>query len=188
MLGFGITAGVLVILIIAVIPVYNKFVKYKNLMREAWSGIDVFLKKRHDLVPNLVEIVKAYAAYEKALFEDITRCRTEAIQYRDETGKNVARSVSAENHLGEALSKLFVVVENYPDLKANTNFLKLQQQMVDVEHDLESARRYYNGTVRVNNIYVERFPSNIIAGMFRFEKGVFFAVDSSEREVPQASY
>ena len=187
MLGIGITIGVLVILIITVISVYNKLVKYRNLMQEAWSGIDVFLKKRHDLVPNLVEVVKAYAAYEKTVFEDITRCRSEAIQSRDGV-RSVSAQVTSENHLGKALANLFAVVENYPDLKANTNFLRLQQQMTDLEHDLESSRRYYNGTVRINNIYVEKFPSNIIAGMFDFQKGVFFSADSSEKELSQVSF
>ena len=178
----GIEITLLVVLIITVISVYNKLVKNKNLMQEAWSVIDVFLKKRHDLVPNLVETVKGYAAYEKATFEQITRCRSEALKAKDTEAQ-----VASENHLGQALSNLFVVVEKYPDLKANTNFLRLQQQLADLEHDLESSRRYYNGTVRINNIYVEKFPSNLIAGMFNFGKGVFFTADSSEKEVPELS-
>ena len=186
MLGIGITSGILVILIITVIAVYNKLVKYKNMMKEAWSAIDVFLKKRHDLVPNLVEIVKAYAAYEKTVLEDITRYRSEAIQCRDGV-RPVSAQVASENHLEKALANLFVVVENYPNLKANTNFLRLQQQMTDLEHDLEASRRYYNGTVRINNIYVEKFPSNIIARIFNFPKGVFFSIGSSEKEVPEIS-
>ena len=148
-------------------------------MQEAWSGIDVFLKKRHDLVPLLVETVKGYAAYEKTTLEDITRYRTEAIQAKDPEVL-----VASENRLGNALTNLFVVVERYPDLKANVNFLRLQQQLADLEHDLESSRRYYNGTVRINNIYVEKFPSNIIAGLFNFYKGVFFAANASEKELP----
>ena len=182
MLGIEIiiVVGILVILIIAAIIIYNQLVKYKNLMQEAWSGIDVFLKKRHDLVPNLVEIVKGYSAHEKTTLEDITRYRSEAMQAKD-TGAQVV----SENLLGKALTNLFVTVENYPTLKANVNFLRLQQQLTDLEHDLEASRRYYNGTVRINNTYVEKFPSNIIAGIFNFRKGVFFAVDSSEKEVPQ---
>jgi LemA protein len=149
-------------------------------MQEAWSAIDVFLKKRHDLVPNLVETVKAYSAHEKATFEEITRYRSEAMQ-----AKNTESQVVSENQLGKSLANLLVVVEKYPDLKANVNFLKLQQQLTDLEHDLEASRRYYNGTVRINNTYIESFPLNIIAGMFIFKKGVFFAADSSEKEVPQ---
>ena len=182
MLKVEIILGVLVVLIIAAIAVYNKMVKNSNLMREAWSGIDVFLKKRHDLVPNLVEVVKSYAAYEKTVLEDITRCRSEAVQ-----AKGTEAQVTSENSLGKALGKLFAVVENYPDLKANTSFLQLQKQLTDLENDLESSRRYYNGTVRINNTYVESFPSNIIAGIFNFRKGVFFAADSSEKEVPKVS-
>ena len=181
MFGIVITTGFFV-LVITTVYGYNKLVKYKNLMHEAWSAIDVFLKKRHDLVPNLVETVKAYAAYEKTTLEEITRYRSEAIQ-----AKEPKTQVAPENHLGKALANLFVVVEKYPDLKANTNFLRLQQQLTDLEHDLEASRRYYNGTVRINNIYVEKFPSNIIAGLFNFRKGVFFAADASEKEVSQVS-
>ena len=180
---FGIIIAVcFVVFVTATVYVYNKLVKFRNLMQEAWSGIDVFLKKRHDLVPNLVETVKAYSAYEKTALEEITRCRSEAMQ-----AKRTENQVISENHLGKALNNLFVVVENYPELKANTNFLRLQQQLTDLEHDLEASRRYYNGTVRNNNIYVEKFPSNIIAGLFNFRKGVFFAVDVSESGVPQVS-
>ena len=181
MFEIGITAG-FTVLVIAAVYGYNKLVKYKNLMHEAWSAIDVFLKKRHDLVPNLVETVKAYTAYEKATLEEITRYRSEAMQ-----AKKPEAQVSPENHLGKALANLFVVVEKYPALKANTNFLRLQQQLTDIEHDLEASRRYYNGTVRINNIYVEKFPSNIIAGLFNFRKGVFFTADASEKEVSQVS-
>ena len=182
MLRMGIISGIIVILIIAITCIYNKLVRNRNLMQEAWSGIDVFLKKRHDLVPTLVETVKGYAAHEKTTLEDITRCRSEAMQ-----AKNTEAQVASEHRLGNALSNLFVVVEKYPDLKANDNFLRLQQQLADLEHDLEASRRYYNGTVRINNIYVESFPSNIVAGLFNFGKGVFFAADSSEKEVPQVS-
>jgi len=178
-----IIVGVLAILVVAAISVYNKLVKNKNLMQEAWSGIDVFLKKRHDLVPNLVETVKGYAVHEKTTLENITRYRSEAMQ-----AKSPEAQLASENHLGKALANLFAVAENYPDLKANANFLSLQQQLTDLEHDLESSRRYYNGTVRVNNTYMEKFPSNIIAGMFKFQKGVFFTVDSSEKEVPKVSF
>jgi len=179
----GVILVILVIVIIAAGAVYNKLVKNKNLMQEAWSGIDVFLKKRHDLVPNLLETVKGYAAHEKAVFENVTRYRSEAMQAKDPETQ-----VAAENRFGKALANLFAVAENYPDLKANANFLQLQQQLADLEHDLESSRRYYNGTVRINNTYVESFPSNIVARIFNFQKGVFFAVDDSEKEVPKVSF
>jgi LemA protein len=176
----SIITGILLVLVIAVIFVFNKLVKNRNLMQEAWSGTDVFLKKRHDLTPQLVNTVKGYAAHEKATFEEITRYRAEAMQ-----AKRPEAQVAAENRLGKALSGLQVVVENYPDLKANEHFLLLQKQLAGLEHDLEYARRYYNGTVRVNNTYAESFPSNIIARMFNFRKGVFFAVDAMEKEIHQ---
>ena len=183
MLIIGIVSGILLVVIIVIGFIYNKFVKNRNMMQEAWSGIDVFLKKRHDLVPNLVDTVKAYAAHEQKTLEKITRLRTEAMQ-----AKSTESQITSESQLGQALSGLFAVIENYPDLKANTNFLLLQQQLADLEHDLESSRRYYNGTVRINNIYVEQFPSNIFAGMFNFKKGVFFAIESSEKEIPNMSF
>jgi LemA protein len=182
MFGIGITVGVLFVLIVASILVYNKLIKNKNLMLEAWSGIDVFLKKRHDLVPVIVETVKAYATHEKTTLEDITRYRSDAMRAKD-----TENQIISENYLGKELNNLFVVAEKYPDLKANTNFLQLQQQITDLEHELEFSRRYYNGTVRVNNTYLEKFPSNIMAWIFNFRKGVFFATEVSERDVPQMS-
>jgi len=134
MLKMGILSGILVFLIIAITYIYNKLVKNRNLMQEAWSVIDVFLKKRHDLVPALAETVKGYVAHEKATLEDIIRIRTEAMQAKD-----TETQVASEHRLGNALSNLFVVVEQYLDLKANVNFLRLQQQITDLEHDLESS-------------------------------------------------
>ncbi|MCL2245560.1 MAG: LemA family protein [Lentimicrobiaceae bacterium] len=156
--------------------------KYRNLMWEAWSGIDVFLKKRHDLVPNIVEVVKSYALHEKNTFEAITRYRSDAMQ-----ANNTENQVVSENRLAKELGNLWVVVENYPELKANAHFLQLQQQLADIEHDLEASRRYYNGTVRIHNIYVEKFPSNMMAWLFRFKKGIFFAAAAGEKEAPELS-
>jgi len=175
--------GILLIALIGVVFIYNKLVAYKNRMQEAWSGIDVFLKKRHDLVPTLVTTVKAYAAHEKQVFEDITRCRSEAMQ-----AQNQGEQMASEVGLGRALGRLMVVVESYPDLKASTNFLELQQQLSEIENELSLSRRYYNGTVRENNIYVERFPSNLIAGMFNFPKGAFFEIDKAEKAVSHVSF
>ena len=182
MFGFGIIAGVSVILIIVSISVYNKLVKNKNLMLEAWSGIEVFLKKRHDLVPNIVEIVKSYALHEKNTLEAITRYRSDAMKAND-----TENQVVSENRLEKELGNLWVVVENYPELKANAHFLQLQLQLADIEHDLEASRRYYNGAVRIHNIYVERFPSNVMAWVFRFRKGVFFAAAIEEKGMPMTS-
>ena len=182
MFEVGIIASVLVILIIASILVYNKLVKNKNLMLEAWSGIEVFLKKRHDLVPNIVEIVKSYALHEKNTLEAITRYRSDAMK-----ANNTENQVVSENCLAKELGNLWVVVENYPELKANAHFLQLQLQLADIEHDLEVSRRYYNGAVRIHNIYVERFPSNVMAWVFRFKKGVFFSADAGEKDTQEFS-
>ena len=175
--------GVLALTVMAVISIYNKLVGYKNRMQEAWSGIDVFLKKRHDLVPNLVSTVKAYAAHERQTLEAVIRYRSAAMQ----AGSPEAQMAS-EAGLGQALGRLMAVAERYPELKANINFLELQRQLSVLEEDLSLSRRYYNGTVRENNIYIERFPSNIIAGMFNFEKGKFFEIDQNQKAVPNVAF
>ena len=173
--------SLLTILIIAIVIgivaflifIYNKLVKNRNRMNEAWAAIDVFLKKRYDLIPELVETVKGYCKYEKDVLTDVTRCRKEAMQAKEIQDKSVS-----ESNLEGALSGLFITIENYPDLKANENFLQLQQQISEVETDLERARRYYNGTVRKNNIFIESFPVNIISPLFNGQKGVFFTIDN----------
>jgi LemA protein len=156
--------GVLsVLIIIGVIFMYNKLVNYKSCMQEAWSSIEVCLKKRHDLIFDLIET------------EEITRYRTDAMQAPDRRSR-----LQAENKLEKALRQLFVAVENDSELKANTNFLELQRQLVDIESELATLRRSYNGTVRRNNIFVESFPSNIIARLFQFSKGEFFIIETAE--------
>ncbi|MDR2037415.1 MAG: LemA family protein [Bacteroidales bacterium] len=176
---FLILGIVVVLLIIWIIVVYNRLIINKNRMHEAWSMIDVFLKKRYDLVPNLVEIVKGYSAHEKKVLEEVTRYRSEAMQ-----AKSTETQIPQEMKLEKSLHRLLVVMEKYPDLKADQHFLKLQQQLSDMESDLEMARRYYNGTVRENNIYQESFPSNIIAKIFHFRNGIFFTSELHERSVP----
>lgn len=170
--------AVIIILIIVTIYFYNKLVTKRNYMNEAWSGIDVYLKKRYDLIPNLIETVKAYASHEKQLMESITQQRVSAMQSRDTKEK-----IQAESGLTQAIGQLIAVAENYPDLKANTNYLQLQSQLETIESEIEMSRRYYNGTVRENNILVESVPSNIIASIFNFQKGTFFEVqNAAERE------
>ena len=176
-----ISLSIIVLLVIIITLMYNKLIRLKNQMQEAWSITDVFLKKRHDLIPNLVDTVKGYTAHEKSILEHLTRLRSEAMQAND-----YANRVESENNLGKAITQFFAVIENYPDLKANENFLDLQHQMVDIENELSMARRYYNGAVRENNIYVERFPSNIVAGMFHFVKGDFYT--TNEKVVPDVSF
>jgi LemA protein len=142
------------------------------------------LKKRHDLIPNLVETVKGYAAHERETFDSVTQARTQAA---GATG--VEAKQAAENNLNKAMMNLFAVAERYPDLKANTNFLQLQSELSNIEGDIEKSRRYYNGTVRENNILVDTFPSSIIAGMYKFQKSSFFELENAaERAVPSVKF
>ncbi len=166
------------------VGIYNKLVKLKNLVAEAWSGIDVQLKKRYDLIPNLVETVKGYATHEKETFESVTRARAAAQQATTVEGQQ-----AAEKALGGALVNLMAVAERYPELKANTNFLELQNMLSTVEGDLEKARRYYNGNVREQNTLIESFPSNVIANAFGFAKSVFFELDNpAEKVAPSVKF
>ena len=166
------------------VSIYNRLVKLKTMVEEAWSSIDVMLKKRHDLIPNLVETVKGYATHERETFDSVTRARAAAM------GANtVGEKEIAEKNLSQAMVNLNAVAEQYPDLKANTNFLQLQGELSALEGDIEKSRRYYNGTVRENNILVETFPSNILANMFKFTKAAFFELDNvAERIVPNVKF
>ncbi len=174
---------VALLVVLAVVIIYNDLVRNKNRMQEAWSTIDVFLKRRFDLVPNLVDIVKGYAFHEKNVMEQVTLYRTQAMQAHDLTQR-----IESETAFGRAVGNLMVVAENYPTLKANENFLQLQQQLSELEEDLASARRYYNGTVRENNIALESFPSNLIGNLFSFPKGDFYAADPSEKVLPGVTF
>lgn len=187
----GIGAIILLVLLAVIgfavmygINIYNQLVKLRTLVEEAWSGIDVQLKKRHDLIPNLVETVKAYASHEKDTFQNVTEARNQAI-----SAKSVEQHQAAENKLNQSLMNLFAVAEQYPDLKANTNFLQLQSELSTIEADIEKSRRYYNGTVRDKNILIDTFPSNLVANIFGFIKSSFFELDNpTEREVPKVSF
>lgn len=177
--------SLLFLLIIAyIVYIYNRLIRLRNLSDEGWSGIDVQLQKRHDLIPTIVETVSGYAKHEKALFERITELRN--------AGKNastMAARETAEIGLSKALGNLFVVVENYPELKASDNFLELQKELSKVENDLQYARRYYNGTVRNYNIINEQFPSNIIAGIFSHKKRQYFDIkNETEKAVPTINF
>ena len=152
-------------------------------MREAWSGIDVQLKRRHNLIPNIVETVKGYGAHERNLLEEITRLRAESVELKP--GDVKGREIS-ENALSLQLGNLLALVENYPALKANVNYLELQKQLVEVEDQLQYARRYYNGTVRNYNIRAESFPGNLVAGAFGFRRAEFFEIQTAaERATPE---
>ena len=166
------------------ISIYNRLVKLKTMVEEAWSSIDVMLKKRHDLIPNLVETVKGYATHERATLDSVTRARAAAMGANTIQEKEVA-----EKNLNQAMMNLNAVAEQYPDLKANTNFLQLQGELSALEGDIEKSRRYYNGTVRENNILVDTFPSNILANIFKFTKSTFFELDNvAERIVPSIKF
>ena len=171
--------ALLVLLILWFIGVYNGLIRLKNQTDEAWSDINVQLKRRHDLIPNLVETVKGYAAHEKEIFIKVTEARTQAIsaQTTEEKGK-------AENMLSQSLKSLFAVAENYPQLKASDNFAKLQDELSDTENKIQAARRFYNGNVRDFNTRIEVFPNNMVAGMLHFTKRDFFQLENEEESKP----
>ena len=184
MITLAVIAVLIVLLAFYAIGIYNKLVKLKNLVAEAWSGIDVQLKKRYDLIPNLVETVKGYAAHEKETFENVTRARAAAQQATTVEGHQ-----AAENKLSGALMNLIAVAERYPELKANTNFLELQNMLSVVEGDIEKSRRYYNGNVREQNTLIESFPSNLIANAFGFVKSAFFELENpAEKQAPSVKF
>ena len=167
--------GIIIVLAIAFVGMYNSFIKLKNSCEEAFSTMDVYMKKRFDLIPNLVETVKGYAAHEKETLEKVMAARN-GIQ----SAATVEEKMAQENVLTGTLKSLFAVAEAYPDLKANTNFLDLQNQLNLVEEDIANSRKYYNAVVKQFNTKCEMFPSNIIASIFHFEKKPMFEVDSAE--------
>jgi LemA protein len=179
--------GLLVIIVLAilfVIGIYNSLVRLRNQVDNSWSQIDVQLKRRHDLIPNLVETAKGYMQHERGTFEAITEARSRAMG-----AKTVADAAKAEGGLADALSKFMLVVENYPDLKANQNFLALQEELSSTENKISFARQGYNDEVLNLNNKIQMFPSNIIAGMFGFGKRDFFEIEAAaEREVPKVSF
>jgi LemA protein len=177
--------GVAVLVLLSGIALYNRLVRLRTTVRSSWSDIDVNLKKRYDLVPNLVETVKGYAAHERGVFENVTKARSMAM-----SASTPADKAKTENTFGEALKSLFAVAEAYPDLKANANFQQLQSQLKELEDNIEYARRYYNAVVRDYNISTETFPSNIIANQFKFEKDEFFELEEPgvERKPVKVSF
>jgi len=171
-----IVVAVIVLLpLLWLIGTYNGLVRLRQHVRESWSGIDTELKRRYDLIPNLVETVKGYAAHERQVLEEVTRARQQAVASTGSPGEQAM----SENLLVGALKHLFAVAENYPDLKASTNFLHLQQELVNTEDRIQAARRFYNANVRDMNTRVETVPSNIVANMFGFKTEEFFEVESA---------
>jgi LemA protein len=172
------------VLVLWVVVSYNLLVRARNIVSEAWSGIDVQLKRRHDLIPNIVECVKAYSSHERELFENVAGARATGLG-----SDAIPARAEAENAVTGQLKALFAVAEAYPDLKANTNFLELQKGLTEVEDDIQYARRYYNASVRDYNIRAQSFPGLIIAGLFGFEKKDYFEIEyATERQTPDAKF
>lgn len=169
--------GVLALVIMWLVTSYNGFVSLINKTKEAWADIEVQLKRRYDLIPNLVNTVKGYATHESGAFEKVTQARAEAM-----SAKTMGDHSKGEALLGGAISGIFGIAEAYPDLKANTNFLELQRELSDTENKIQASRRFYNGNVRDLNIAIEQFPGNIIAGMFKFSKMEFFDIPDDGAE------
>ena len=184
MIGF-IVVGVIVVAVgLFVVGIYNALIRLRNQVQNAWSQIDVQLKRRHDLIPNLIETAKGYMHHERETFEAITEARSRAMG-----AGSVTDSAKAEGGLSQALSNFMLVVENYPDLKANQNFLSLQEELTSTENKIAFSRQGYNDQVLFFNNKIQMFPSNIIAGMFSFTKRDFFEIeDAAEREVPKVSF
>ena len=184
LIGLLVVVGAIVLAAVFVIGIYNALIRLRNQVDNAWSQIDVQLKRRHDLIPNLVETAKGYMEHERGTFEAITEARSRAM------GANTpAEAGKAEGALTDALSKFMLVVENYPDLKANQNFLSLQETLTSTENKIAFSRQGYNDQVLFYNNKIQMFPSNIIAGMFNFGKRDFFEIENeAEREVPKVSF
>lgn len=184
MLYIYVILGIILLILFWVILTFNGLIVLRNRTKEAWADIDVQLKRRYDLIPNLVETVKGYAAHEKEVFEKVTEARARAMG-----AQTMGEKGEAENSLTSTLKSLFAVAENYPDLKASTNFLELQRELSDTENKIQAARRFYNGNVRDLDIAIESFPANTIASIFGFKKMEFFELtEITEREAPKVNF
>lgn len=184
MIVLAVLAFAVGVVVLWAISIYNGLVRKRNMVEEAWSGIDVQLKRRTDLIPNIVSTVKGYAAHERGTLEDVVRLRGQA-----QSAQGVEATAQVQGQLGAALGKLFALAESYPDLKANANFMELQASLAAIEEQIQLARRYYNGAVRDLNIAVESFPSNLVAGRYGFSKAEFFELESAaERAVPKVEF
>ena len=183
-LALVIVAGVAFLLLLWLIGIYNGLVRIRNEVRNAWSQIDVQLKRRHDLIPNLVETVKGYAGHERGTLEAVMAARSRAV-----VAGNLDERVRAEGELTQALGRLLAVVESYPQLKANENFLALQEELTSTENKVGFSRQYYNDSVMQYNTRIQQFPSNLVAGTFGFRESPFFEVENpAERAVPQVKF
>lgn len=183
MMTTWIVIGLIVLVAVYAIYAYNNFVKLTQRTAEAWADIDVQLKRRYDLIPNLIETVKGYAAHERGVFEEVTAARAKATQVHVDpsniTAEQITAMAGAESALGASLGKLLAVAEAYPDLKASQNFSQLQTELTDTENKIQAARRFYNGNVRDLGIALQSFPSNVIGSMFKFEAREFFELEEN---------
>ncbi|HEY8302536.1 MAG TPA: LemA family protein [Jatrophihabitans sp.] len=185
-LALVVVAVVVLVCLIGLAVSYNRFVRQRNLVAESWRQVDVELQRRHDLVPNLVETVRGYAAHEREVFETAALARADAERVRAEAQSDRQRRATAENSLTDAVATVVAVAESYPQLKADQNFLALQQELVDTEDRIAASRRFYNGNVRALNTRVEAFPSNAIAQLFGFAAADYFPLDDpAARRAPQ---
>lgn len=184
MIGY-IVLGVIVLLIFLMVSVFNNFAKNRNVVKDAWGNIDVALKRRYDLIPNLVETVKGYATHEKETLERVIQARNAAMQVPD---GDINAQIKAENQLQQTLRSIFALSEAYPDLKANAGFLDLQNKLNEIEENLERSRRYYNGTVRENNTYGESLPGALFASVLKYQHFDFFEADAASRENVKVSF
>ncbi len=173
------------LLLLALIALYNSLVRGRNMVEEAWSGIDVQLKRRHDIIPSLVNTVKGYAAHERETLEAVLAARSAAMGV---SGQGVDKVATEENQLSGALRSLFALSEAYPDLKASANFTQLQEQLATLEDEIQMARRYYNGQAREQNNRVLTFPANMLAGLFGFSRVAYFEMSEAERAVPEIKF
>lgn len=172
-----IVLAIIAIVVIGGVVMYNRFVSQRNLVEESWRQIDVELKRRYDLIPNLIETVKAFATHERQVLESVVQARANAVNVHDAPGRTPEQQGRAEGELSGSLNRLFALAENYPTLRSNENFLQLQREMTDTEDRIAAGRRFYNGNVRALNTRVESFPSNIIANTFKFTKEQYFELD-----------
>lgn len=180
-----IVLGIVVLLVLMMVSVFNRFAKNRNVVKDAWGNIDVALKRRYDLIPNLVETVKGYATHEKETLERVIQARNSAMQVPE---GDINGQIKAENQLQQTLRSIFALSESYPDLKSNANFLDLQNKLNEIEENLERSRRYYNGTVRENNTYGESLPGALFAGMLKYQHFNFFEADAESRENVKVSF
>ena len=183
MLWLWIVIAIVVVLVLVVVAVYNRLVRLRNRAENAWAQVDVQLRRRYDLIPNLVEAVKGYASHERATFEEVTKARTAAQQ-----AQTVEEQGKAENLLTQAIGRLFAVAEAYPQLRATENFQQLQAQLADVEQNIAVARQVYNDTVLTYDNALQTVPTNIVAGLFRFQERAYFETEGAAREAPAVQF